>query len=151
VEVMMRGVLGLAVVAATAACATGSSRAGEPVAAVQSAPSPAGPLLSESRTVVGEDLVYPTSGKPVVTAAIVTLKPGESTPIHRHGVPMFAYILEGTLTVDYGKFGRKTYTAGQSLVEAMEVEHAGTNTGSGIVRILAVYMGADGSSNVLAQ
>ena len=63
---------------------------------------PATPLLSTGTTVVGETLHYPTNGPAHVTAAIVTLAPGGKTVLHRHGVPLFAYILEGELTVDYG-------------------------------------------------
>ena len=112
---------------------------------------PAVSLLSGSRTVVGEDIVYPTTGKAVVTAMIVTLAPGEKTVIHRHGVPLFAYILEGAVTVDYGAHGVKTYTQGQSFLEAMHVAHAGRNAGGIPVKILAVYMGAEGSQDVIAK
>ena len=112
---------------------------------------PAVPLLSGSQTVVGEDVVYPTTGKAVVTAMIVILAPGEKTVVHRHGVPLFAYILEGEVTVDYGTFGNKTYRQGQSFLEAMHVEHAGHNSGGVPVKILAVYMGAEGSQDVIAK
>jgi quercetin dioxygenase-like cupin family protein len=112
---------------------------------------PAVPLLSGSQTIVGEDIVYPTTGKAVVTAMIVTLAPGEKTVVHRHGVPLFAYILDGEVTVDYGTFGPRTYKQGQSFLEAMHVEHAGRNSGSIPVKILAVYMGADGSQDVIAK
>jgi quercetin dioxygenase-like cupin family protein len=111
---------------------------------------PAIPLLSGSRTVVGEDIVYPT-GKAVVTAMIVTLAPGEKTVVHRHGVPLFAYILDGEVTVDYGAHGSKTYKQGQSFLEAMHVEHAGHNAGGIPVKILAVYMGAEGAHDVIAK
>jgi quercetin dioxygenase-like cupin family protein len=112
---------------------------------------PAVPLLSGSQTVVGENIVYPTTGKAVVTAMIVTLAPGEKTVVHRHGVPLFAYILEGEVTVDYGAFGNNTYKQGQSFLEAMHVGHAGLNSGSVPVKILAVYMGAEGSQDVIAK
>lgn len=82
---------------------------------------------------------------------IVTLAPGEKTVVHRHGVPLFAYILEGEVTVDYGAFGNKTYKRGQSFLEAMHVGHAGLNSGSVPVKILAVYMGAEGSQDVVAK
>jgi quercetin dioxygenase-like cupin family protein len=109
---------------------------------------PAVPLLSGSQNVVGETLVYPP-GKAVVTSSIVTLGPGEKTIAHRHGVPMFAYILEGELTVDYGAFGKRVYKQGQALLEAMQVDHVGVNTGTTLVRILAVYMGAEGARDVI--
>ncbi len=106
---------------------------------------------SASKTVVGEDIVYPTTGKAVITSAIVVLAPGEKTIGHRHGVPMFAYMLEGELTVDYGAHGIKVYRQGDSLLEAMNVSHFGRNTGTSTVRILAVYMGAEGSKDVVAD
>ena len=36
-------------------------------------------------------------------------------------------------------------------MEAMNVSHAGRNTGSGTVRILAVYIGAEGAKDVIAD
>jgi quercetin dioxygenase-like cupin family protein len=69
--------------------------------------------------------------------------------VHRHGVPLFAYILSGELTVDYGAHGRRSYRAGQAFMEAMAVAHFGVNDGQEPVRILAVYIGADGESDVI--
>jgi quercetin dioxygenase-like cupin family protein len=103
------------------------------------------PLLSTGTTVVGEPLRYPTSGPAHVTAAIVTLPPGAKTILHRHGVPLFGYILEGEITVDYGDRGKRTYRAGQAIMEAMDVPHFGADVGSAPVRILTVYMGAEGA------
>ena len=110
---------------------------------------PATPLLSTGTTVVGEPIRYPTSGPAHVTGSIVTLAPGARTVVHKHGVPMFAYILEGEITVDYGAKGRRTYRAGDALMEAMDVAHFGENTGTQPMRLIAVYMGAKGSSDVL--
>jgi quercetin dioxygenase-like cupin family protein len=108
---------------------------------------PAVPLLSTGTSIVGEMLRYPTGGAAHVTAAIVTIAPGAMTIAHKHGVPLFAYILDGELTVDYGAHGKRTYRAGQAFMEAMEVAHFGINTGAQPVRILAVYIGADGGAN----
>jgi quercetin dioxygenase-like cupin family protein len=64
------------------------------------------PLLSTGTTVIGETLHYPTNGPAHVTAAIVTLPPGSRTVLHKHGVPLFAYVLEGEITVDYSDRGK---------------------------------------------
>ncbi len=109
---------------------------------------PAEKLLTTAETVMGEKIAYPL-GDALVEAAIVTLAPGETTILHRHGVPFFAYILEGEITVDYGPHGRRTYRRGDALMEAMETVHAGQNTGSVPVRLLGVYMGATGAANVI--
>jgi quercetin dioxygenase-like cupin family protein len=121
-------------------------------ASAQNAPAapsyPAEPLLSTSTTIVGEKIRYP-SGAAHVTSAIVTLAPGARTILHKHGVPMFAYILDGEITVDYGKHGKRTYRKGQSLMEAMHVAHFGENTGKEPMRLIAVYMGAARAKDVI--
>ncbi len=61
-------------------------------------------LLQGSETVLGQEIAYP-AGKPVVTAAIVTMVPGQETGWHAHEAPLFAWMLEGELTVDYGPDG----------------------------------------------
>ncbi len=75
------------------------------------------------------------------------MQPGEETGWHEHGVPMFGYILEGELTVDYGAEGTRVYRKGDAVIEAIDTAHNGRNTGSGVARILAVFMGADGVAN----
>ncbi len=76
------------------------------------------------------------------------MAPGARTILHKHPVPLYAYILDGELTVDYGTHGKRTYKQGASFMEAMDVAHFGENTGDTPVRILAVYIGADGVKNV---
>ena len=110
---------------------------------------PAAPLLSTSTTILGETIRYPQTGPAHVTAAIVTLAPGARTIMHKHGVPLFAYILDGELTVDYGTHGTRTYRQGQSFMEAMAVAHFGVNNSPQPVRLLAVYMGAKHAKDVI--
>ena len=43
----------------------------------------------------------------------------------------------------------KTYRAGDSVFEAMDVPHNGTNTGTVPVKLLAVYMGGGGKANTV--
>ena len=118
-------------------------------AAAQDAGYPAAALLSTGVSIVGETLRYPTSGPAHVTASIVVLAPGAKTIVHKHGVPLFAYILEGELTVDYGAHGKRTYRQGHAFMEAMDVAHFGVNSGAAPVRILAVYIGAQGAQDVV--
>ena len=110
---------------------------------------PAVPLLSTGTSIIGETIRYPKTGRAHVTAAIVTLAPGGRTIVHKHGVPLFAYILDGELTVDYGKHGKRTYRQGQSLMEAMNVAHFGENTGTEPMRLIVVYMGAARAKDVI--
>ena len=80
-------------------------------------------------------------------AVIVTIPPGGETGWHEHAVPLFGYMLDGVLTVDYGDKGTRVYRAGDSLMEAMNWPHDGINKGDVPVRILAVYLGAEGVPN----
>ena len=74
-------------------------------------------LLQGSETVLGQEVAYP-AGEPVVTAAIVTMAPGQETGWHAHEAPLFAWMLAGELTVDYGPDGARVYRAGDALLEA---------------------------------
>jgi len=105
-------------------------------------------LLSSTETVIGQPIAYP-EGQAKITAAIVTMVPGQKTGWHKHNVPLFAYMLEGELTVDYGENGMKTYREGDSLIEAFQTSHNGENTGAGNARILAVFAGAEGVANTV--
>jgi quercetin dioxygenase-like cupin family protein len=104
-------------------------------------------LLQTGETILGQPFSYPTGMPAKVTAAIVTMPPGGATGWHEHPVPVFGYVLEGEITVDYGPHGKRVYRKGDSLMEAINTAHDGHNTGQGIARILAVFMGAEGVEN----
>ena len=106
------------------------------------------PLLTNPKTIVGENIVYPGGTPANITAAIVSIGPGQKTGLHGHGVPLFAYMLSGELEVDYGDKGVKVYTKGMAFMEAMAQMHEGRNTKDIPAKILAVYLGADGYANV---
>lgn len=120
-------------------------------AAVRAQAYPAQELLSTGKTVLGEDIRYPQSGPARVTVTIVSIAPGADGAWHRHPAPLVAYILDGELTVDYGASGRRVYRQGEALVEAMNVAHHGMNFGSVPVRLLAVYVGAEGTADVALE
>lgn len=105
------------------------------------------PLLATDQTVIGQAIAYPAEKPAKVTAVIVTMQPGDQTGWHKHEVPLFGYMLEGELTVDYGEHGKRVYRKGDALMEAIDAAHDGHNLGPGIVRILAVFMGAEGVKN----
>lgn len=109
---------------------------------------PSQKLLETGSTVAGEPIAYPTSGPAKVTALVVTIAPGAETVLHHHPAPMFAYILDGEVAVDYGAAGKRVYKAGDAFMEAMAAPHRGINSGAVPVRILAVSMGAEGTANV---
>lgn len=109
-------------------------------------------LDAVDRTVLDQLIEYPDTGGAQVTAAIIEIPPGAETGPHFHEVPLFAYILEGTLTVTYDVDGEevvKTFTEGDAILEAIGTHHEGSNDGDTTVRLVAVYIGAEGASNVV--
>lgn len=101
-------------------------------------------LIASGETVMGEKITYPAGAPAKITAVILTLQPGEDTGLHTHGVPVFGYVLDGELTVDYEGQGSRIYKAGDALLEAMAVAHNGRNSSNVPMRILAVFMAAEG-------
>lgn len=101
-------------------------------------------VLSTGTTAIGETVRYPSGAPAQITAVEITLEPGQQTGWHTHPVPLFGYIVEGELTVDYGTNGQRTYSKGDGLVEAMNEAHNGRNSGTSPVKILAVFIGVEG-------
>lgn len=106
-------------------------------------------LLNTGQTIIGQGITYPTGAPAKVVSAIVTMLPGEETGWHKHDVPMFGYIIEGEVTVDYGAKGTRVYRQGDAVMEAIDWPHNGRNTGKVPARILAVFMGAEGVPNTV--
>ncbi|SRR5579871_5192255 len=105
-------------------------------------------VVQSSKTAIGQDIQYPTSS-PEVAALIVNIAPGGQTGRHKHPVPVFGYVLDGTLTVATEGHGVAVYTQGQGFMESMNTWHNGMNRGARPVKVLAVFMGGQGKPNVI--
>lgn len=106
------------------------------------------PLLETGTDIVDQPIVYPP-GTPNITTLIITIPPGGATGWHIHEVPLYAYIVDGEVTVDYGEKGVKTYKTGDSFMEAMKWVHNGTNETTEPVRIMTVFMGSGEKANTV--
>jgi quercetin dioxygenase-like cupin family protein len=101
------------------------------------------PLLKSGTTWQGAPIVYPT-GKAEVTALWVEIAPGGETGWHRHAVPSFAMLLEGTLEITTREGQIKRLQAGEALAEVVATGHNGRNVGSAPVKLVVFYAGAEG-------
>lgn len=133
--------------ATTGGSSTISSVAPEPA----SAPSITSQAIldKQSATVLNQPLAYPTEQPAQVSSSLLTVPPGASTGRHKHDAPMYAYILEGTITVAYDGGVTKEYPAGSGFLEAVGTWHDGTNLTDQPVRILVVNLGAEGVANTV--
>jgi quercetin dioxygenase-like cupin family protein len=124
------------------------ARAAEPVA-------PTGPvgfkitqILETTTTAAGQAIRFP-QGENQLTALIAELAPGGQVGRHLHPVPLFAYILEGTLTVEVEGHATRTFRAGEGFVDVVNLWHNGRNLGDRPVRFLVVFAGQKGTPTAI--
>ncbi len=108
-------------------------------------------LLTSRVASNGQPLSYIKTDTPEVTALIVRFPPGGSTGWHQHPVPVYAYVLEGTLTVALKDGHTFTFNKGDAILEVMNTFHNGTNYGREPVSLVVFYTGAAGTPNVVKE
>jgi quercetin dioxygenase-like cupin family protein len=119
----------------------------------QSAPtSPVGltlkTIIQTETTMIGQPIRFPqTDGQ--ITAVLAEVAPGGQVGRHMHPVPLFVYILEGTLTIDMEQHGVHAFKAGEGLAEVIHTWHNGRNLGDKPCRFLIVLAGQKGTPNLI--
>ena len=120
--------------------------------AQSAAPGPVGltlkPVLQTTTTISGQPLQFPQSDGEF-TAVIAEVAPGGQVGRHMHPVPLFVYILEGTLTIDMEAHGTHAFKAGQGFAEIIHSWHNGRNLEDKPVRFLIVFAGRKGTPNLI--
>ena len=96
----------------------------------------------------GQKLAYLKTDNPEVTAAIVEIPPGGETGWHLHPVPVYAYMLSGSITVEMEDGKKYDFREGDAIFEVMNTPHNGTNRGDRPARLVVFYTGAAGKPNV---
>jgi len=107
-------------------------------------------LILKTTTTTGHyPAKYLSTDKPEITVMKIEIKPGVETGWHSHPVPLYAYVLEGNLTVEVK--GGKTYhfSAGDAIVEFVNIPHNGKNLGTVPVVLIAFYTGEIGVPNTI--
>ena len=102
-------------------------------------------LLESTEDAFGEDLAYPKSGQARVTASVLTLEPGQKSKVLQHQTPVFGYVLEGEVTLHYGRNGSREFEAGESMIQPFNRPFRTRNESSRTAKILLVSMGAEGA------
>ncbi|HET7876285.1 MAG TPA: cupin domain-containing protein [Methylomirabilota bacterium] len=107
------------------------------------------PVLKSSHTASNMPVEYPKTGKAEIVSVIGELEPGGRTALHQHPVPVFVYVLEGTLTVQAQGGQPREYKAGQAFVEDVNHWHQALNKGGTPVKILVVFAGEQGKPTTI--
>jgi quercetin dioxygenase-like cupin family protein len=102
------------------------------------------PVLKTDTTSIGQKIIYPNFANDEVSIVKVTLPPGKSTGWHKHLFPVFAYVLQGTLTVEIENKKPMQFPANSSFSEVINRLHNGINNGTEDVVLIAFFMGEKG-------
>lgn len=101
-------------------------------------------VLRTTTTSSGDPIRYPEGGTPEVTALIVDFPPGAETGWHLHAVPVYSWVVSGSVTVEMEGGKSKTFQEGEAIVEMVGKKHLGRNTGTVPARLLVFYTGLEG-------
>jgi len=101
-------------------------------------------LLKTETTSMGQTVVYPHDTSAEVNVVKVTIPSGASTGWHQHHIPVFAYVLQGTLTVQLDNGTEKEFLPNTSFAEVIDMFHNGTNKGKEPVVLVVFYAGEKG-------
>lgn len=99
-------------------------------------------ILKSTTTAAGQPIIYPRTDRPQVTASTVEIPPGGETGWHTHPVPLYAWLVAGTLTVEFGGGQKVLYREGDAIIEAVNTPQNGRNSGTTPVKLLVFATGA---------
>ncbi len=101
-------------------------------------------ILKTNTTSIGQKIKYPSSTKDEVTMLKITIPPGKTTGWHQHDIPVFAYVLQGTLTVEFEDGKTLKFSENSSFSEVIHTVHRGINLEKNDLVLLAIYLGVKG-------
>jgi quercetin dioxygenase-like cupin family protein len=101
-------------------------------------------ILKTDTTSFGQKISYPVSMQEEVTMLKITIPPGKSTGWHEHNIPVFAYVLKGTLTVEFENQKTLKFSENSSFSEVIDTVHRGINREQGDLVLFAIYLGIKG-------
>jgi quercetin dioxygenase-like cupin family protein len=106
------------------------------------------PVLTTTKTAIGQPLVLPTKN-PQVIVTTLEIAAGAKLPRHKHPFARYAYVLQGEVTIEYNGGKSAVFREGEFIVQAIGVWHFGTNTGGIPLRLLVIDQVDAGRSNTI--
>lgn len=101
-------------------------------------------LKKTSVTGNGRKITYPETDRAEVTAMTVELAPGAETGWHKHPIPVYAYVITGSLSVELEDGTLLSFGAGDAVIEVVNTFHNGKNSGTEPVQLVVFYLGVEG-------
>jgi quercetin dioxygenase-like cupin family protein len=98
-------------------------------------------ILITDTTSIGQKIEYLSTNNPEVTMLKVIIPPGKETGWHKHTFPVFAYVIDGTLSVEFKDGKKREFKKGTSFAEVINTLHNGRNEGKEDLVLIATYLG----------
>lgn len=98
-------------------------------------------LLKTDSTSIGQKIEYRNFPNNEVTVMKVIIPPGKETGWHKHPVHVYAYVIQGDLTVEVEGGKTLRFAEDSSFAEVIDTMHTGKNNGAEDVVLIAMYMG----------
>ncbi len=108
-------------------------------------------LLKTTTTAADQPIVYPQTTEPEVSIILVEIPPGGETGWHKHPYPISVYSLSGELSITFENGKTHRLSAGEAMVECLNMFHNGRNVGTAPVKLVISVMGEKGKSFTVRQ
>ena len=107
-------------------------------------------VLKATKSADGDPLQYPQSAAEIVSV-IGTIEAGGRTARHQHPVPVYVYVMEGSLEVQTEGGNPRSYKAGDAFMESVNRWHQAFNKGEDQAKILVVFIGEEGKPTTVTE
>lgn len=91
-----------------------------------------------------QKIEYPQNGPAELTVLLIEMAPGEQTGWHKHPVPLFGYVLSGSLTIELTDGRKRIHRAGRAAAEVVNLFHNGMNKGKEPCKLVVFVAGKKG-------
>jgi len=108
-------------------------------------------LMVTSHSWDGELIGWYPYGSPEVSILKITVPTGVKLAVHKHPIPLVAYMLSGELSVQTENGDKAVFKAGDPIVEVVNTWHFGQSTGEEDALLVAFYMGVKRLPNTIEK
>lgn len=103
---------------------------------------------AQSLTALDQPIDYPKKKQAQISSEIEVLEPGQESGWRKYRVPVYVYVMEGTISVEYDAGVVKDFPKGSSFLQAKGIWHNVSNKAEVRAETLSVLMGAKGITNM---
>jgi quercetin dioxygenase-like cupin family protein len=105
-------------------------------------------MEAQSLNALDQPIAYPKGKQAQVSSEIEVLEPGQESGWRKYRVPVYVYVMEGTISVEYDAGVVKDFPAGSAFLQAKGIWHNISNKGDSRAQLLSVVMGVKGVTSM---